>query len=263
MYGNNQTTPPYSSEILDKSRRKLLDTTRRTPLLNFKEGVRDIAIVDEISNQVFSALVKNQRALCFAPDAEYDDEIEDEGSELVARDLLRSADSAQSVASRHRDDRLQTPFQPVELERRLRPLYRDRRTLIEETCANGLFLAVGILEWSEEAEGSTLQRTPLMLLPVRLEHVGGVGPAVYKLHFDDEALDTNYSLVEKLKANFEITLHVVSDEQAPEAYWRGVGAAVETKPDWRIAREMVLGLFSFNKQIIWHDLDPSRWPPHS
>ncbi len=249
------------SEILGKTRRKLLDTTRRNRLLNFKEAVRDIAIVDEMPDQVFSALVEDQKPFYFDPLPEVDKG--DDEEDIAGRDLPLSISSDQHVASRYTDDRLQTPFRQIELEKRLRRLYRDHRTIIEETGANSLFLAVGFLEWTEEAEGATRQRSPLMLLPVRLEREGGAGSAIYKLHFDDEALDTNYSLVEKLKANFEITLPPVSDEQPPESYWQEVEATVETKPEWRVAREMVLGLFSFNKQIMWHDLDPSRWPAHS
>ncbi len=44
-------------EGLVKARTRLLDKTRRNRLLNFKESVRDIAIIDEMPNLVFSHLI--------------------------------------------------------------------------------------------------------------------------------------------------------------------------------------------------------------
>ena len=47
----------YLISVLEKSRKKLLDTSRRNRLLNFKETARDVAIVDEMPDNVFKHLV--------------------------------------------------------------------------------------------------------------------------------------------------------------------------------------------------------------
>ncbi len=134
--------------------------------------------------------------------------------------------------------------------------------MIEETGANSLFIVMGFLEWSDSENEDRSVRSPLMLVPVRLTREGTAGQARYSLAFDDSALDTNYSLVEKLKKDFDITLPQIDEEEKPETYWKRISESIPKRhqSNWHVVREMALGLFRFNKQVMWHDLDPSRWP---
>ena len=52
----------YLLKVLEKTRQKLLDHTRRNRLLNYKETGRDIAIIDEMSDLVFDSLVLNSKS---------------------------------------------------------------------------------------------------------------------------------------------------------------------------------------------------------
>lgn len=258
----------YLVLVLEKTRTKLLDKTRRNRLINYKESARDIAIIDEMPDQVYTQLVLNGKAFYFdsyEPPEEVTDSPEQGIEPLIDRTLPESQHTDLGVAARHRDDRLQTPFPKQDLERRLRKLYLDHRTIIEETGANNLYLALGFLQWCETGDDPLPQRSPLIFIPVRLERSRGMGAAVYTLTFDDEALDTNYSLHEKLKHNFEITLPLLKEEQLPEDYWTEVSRAIAPKQrdGWTIVRETAVGLFRFHKQIMWHDLDPKRWPAHA
>ena len=69
---------------------------------------------------------------------------------------------------------------------------------------------MGFLRWYDQEESETPFNSPLILLPVRLEKERGFGSATYKVRFDDQALDTNYSLHEKLKHDLDITLPFLS-----------------------------------------------------
>ena len=259
----------YLRAALEKLRTKLIDQTRRNRLINYKEAARDVAIIDEVPNQVYEHLIVNNRTFRFLYLEEEEEPDEDGIEEInhledeVDRTLPHIEHDGLGVPERYTDDALQTPFSKRDLERRLRRLYQEHRTMIEETGANNLYLAIGFLEWHEQRQEETLAfRSPLMLLPVRLERERAAGDAVYRLRFDDEALDTNYSLAERLWHDFEITLPPLEDEELPEKYWRRVSDAIARRQSegWGVAREMALGLFRFNKQIMWHDLDPGRWP---
>ena len=57
----------YLKSILEKIRSRLLDKTRRNRLLNYKESARDIAIIDEMPDQVFEHLVQNGGGFYFDP----------------------------------------------------------------------------------------------------------------------------------------------------------------------------------------------------
>ncbi len=253
----------YFESALEKIRARLLDTSRRNRLLNYKESSRDIAIVDEMPDQVHKHLVVEGKRYHFL--ALPEEESAESASQEKPRELPPSADSDEA-ADRHTDDKLQTPFSEKELERRLGRLFREHRTIVQETGANNLYLIAGFLRWHDSrAEALDHHLSPLILLPVRLEREGGAGAPRYLLAFDDEALDTNYCLLEKLKHTFELRLPPLSDESTPEAYWSSVSEAISAKRQdgWKIVREMTLGLFRFQKQVMWHDLDPKRWPGHS
>ena len=189
---------------------------------------------------------------------------EDSQSEKLEPDRVlpesRSVDD--DLEARYTDRHLQTPFSQRELEKRLRKLYLEHRSLIAETGANSLFLAIGFLHWKFLGDERNEIKSPLILLPVQMEKAKGYGLTAYRLSFDDEALDSNYSLLEKLKHDFSIRLPPVTDEIEPEKYWRGVNEAIASRQadGWHVVREMSLGLFRFYKQVMWHDLDPARWP---
>ncbi len=259
----------YLKLALDDTRSRLLDTTRRNRLLKYKES-GDVAIIDEMPDHVYEHLVINGLEFYFYPHKETSRAFLGDGlhanrenSESV-RTLPCSIHTKELVEKRHTDNYLQTPFSDEKLEKRLRKLYIDHRMMIEETGANNLHLVTGFLKWFDNKDPLVACYSPLILIPVHLEKDKCSGVVKYKIFFDDEALDVNYSLREKLKNDFGITLPLLQEEQTPEAYWKEIEKSIESleKDGWSVVREMSLGLFRFNKQVIWHDLDPKRWPDH-
>src|SRR4051794_26073031 len=78
---------------------------------------------------------------------------------------------------------------------RLRGLAYKAKTVLEETGANNLYLALGSLVW--ELDGRPL-RSPLVLIPVTLAPLGRTGQ--YRLTLDESGSSTpNYCLLEKLR----------------------------------------------------------------
>ncbi len=244
----------YLLSVLEKTRQKLLDHTRRNRLLNYKETGRDIAIIDEMANLLYEDLVVNSNRFyfdCFDEDDQGAEEDDLFTNNEPTRILPRSQTSRSNVDERYRDDRLQTPFSEKELERRLRRLYSEHRTLVAETGANSLFIAMGFLEWSDSEDEPRPMRSPLVLVPVRLHREGTVGQAQYSLTFDDGALDSNYSLIEKIKNNFDLNLPNLKEEEKPEDYWERVSAAIVRRQEagWNVVHEMALGLFKLEEAL--------------
>ena len=145
---NGEYEQQYLIGVLEKTRSRLLDQTRRNRLLNYKESARDIAIDDEMPDQVFARLVLNGGRFnsdhyepLAADDTEYAGNARADSEST--RTLPNSKNGNDTVEDKYRDDRLQTPFSQKELERRLRRLHLEHRTIIEETGANNLYLAIG------------------------------------------------------------------------------------------------------------------------
>ena len=65
--------------------------------------------------------------------------------------------------------RLWTRLSPSETQRRLKELYRLAKLDLEESGVNTLFLALGFIEWKIEENDEHVYRSPILLVPVRLE----------------------------------------------------------------------------------------------
>lgn len=249
----------FVQKALAGVRSKLLDLTRRNRLLNYKETARSIRVVDELPDEVFRILVLDEKEMQFLP-------IQDEAVSLPLLQEVTKHELPQqngAVAMRHRDTRLQTPFGSTVLERRCKKLLQESRTAIEETGSNLLHLAIGFLEWYESDDSEEVNRAPLILVPVRIDrsridHASNC--YTYVISYTGEDIETNLSLAEKLNIDFDLILPSLDDEVMPEVYFDGVAATVRKRPRWRVAREIVLGLFSFSKLLMYKDLDPVRWP---
>lgn len=259
----------FVESALQHVRGKLLDLTRRNRLLNYKETVRSIRIVDELPDEVFRILVIDGKDMEFLPLGEDLDEGLKaqivEPMEKLSKDLELPLPTAQ-VAKKYKDSRLQTPFSDRVLERRCKKLLQESKTAIEETGSNLLYLAMGFLEWYEDDNSSELTRAPLFLVPVMIEKTRinrDTNCYSYVISYTGEDIEVNLSLAEKLNRDFNLILPTLDDEVLPERYFEEVTRTVAKMKRWRVAREMVLGLFSFAKLLMYKDLDNDQWPDHA
>ena len=250
--GDNSLLSDTMQTALELARDRLLDRSLRNRLINtpLKSGkARQVRIFDELSDQVFARL-RSRAAFTFAHGRGED--AEDQGQTGVAE---ASADS-----DRHSNTRLQTQMTLDGLQKRLLSLYHEGRTLEEEQGVNVLFLALGFLEWREDARSEVERFAPLLLLPVELIREGARDR--FRLQVRDEDLITNLSLQAWLKEEFRVELPEIPEREdwSPSQYFDDVASAVEGLEGWRVHQnEMLLGFFSFSKFLLWRDLKPDSW----
>jgi len=150
--------PPSIADILEQSRRELLDLSLRNRLLSIPskaQSARVLHIHDELSEQIFRLLVEDKKSLSFLPapqsvqvDAEQNgSSVEHSGFALPQPE--DEEDSETGLAKRHIDLRLQTSLSSERLQQRLLGLYRDAQTMLEE---QGIKLR-GIIENEYKVEG--------------------------------------------------------------------------------------------------------------
>lgn len=259
----------FVKSALQHVRSKLLDLTRRNRLLNYKESVRSIRVVDELPDEVFRILAIDGKEMEFLPLSE--EEVAEQ-QELIAEPREKSSNNLElplptpQVAKKHKDSRLQTPFSDRVLERRCKKLLQESKTAIEETGSNLLYLAMGFLEWYEDDNSSEINRAPLFLVPVMIEKTRvnrETNCYSYVISYTGEDIETNLSLAEKLNRDYGLILPSLEDEILPEQYLEEVSRTVSKMKRWRVAREMVLGLFSFAKLLMYKDLDNDKWPDNA
>jgi len=235
-------------DSLAKIRQSLLDLSKRNPLLNYHKKKRSVQITVTALNKVFDQLVREGKPLPLL-----------EIKQPIQRIINVSSDTLpeENLSRQLKPKLLQTPYSEAVLTQRCHQLAQQARLSIEETGCNVLYLAMGFLEWFQEAQG---HQAPLILIPVKLEREA----SRYVISCYDENIETNLSLAEKLAQDFNLRLPTLVDQPAPETYLMQIAQAVEAMPNWQVTPQLRLDFFSFTKLLIYQDLDEKHWPanPH-
>lgn len=138
----------------------------------------------------------------------------------------------------------------------LKNLYRTSRTSLEENGANSLFLALGTLTWYETAKNEKPRKAPVLLLPVEMIRKGGS----YLIRSREEETILNITLIELLKQQFKIDIShlnpLPNDENGLDVtrIFTAIRQEIADQKGWEITEESMLGLFSFNKFVMWNDI---------
>ncbi|MBI1763645.1 MAG: DUF3320 domain-containing protein [Acidobacteria bacterium] len=251
---------------LEAWKRKLIDLTKRNRLLNFKPTrVTTIRIIDELPTEVFRTLWLQNQTMTFQPNSApagrnataFDpaaDLLELEESEESA-ETFTQADRA-LLAGRHTDKRLQTKLFAEQLATNLLRLYQNAVSLLEEQGVNALYLTLGMLEWQESVASEVTLKAPLLLLPVELVRQNARSLFTLKTTQDDPLL--NPALVEKLRHDFRLALPSLPEtfeDFEPQSYFAQLQESLAAQPGWRITNEINLGLFTFQKFVMYKDLE--------
>jgi very-short-patch-repair endonuclease len=251
-------------ELLQVARQELLDLGLRNRLINFRplKG-KGLAVVDEISAEVFRILVFEGRTMYFLPTAGGNEAASDDPS-LFTLDQPDDATADSGTTARHLDNKLQTPYPAKQLQSRLLSTYYDARLAIEETGVNILYLALGMLRWFEVANSNEPHDAPLILVPIELNRADV--RERFRVEWTGDAIGTNLSLKLKLKEEFGINIPDLPSQEDVDVsdYMERVATAVRRQPRWSVDKEAIhLGFFSFSKLLMFADLDPKVWPPHA
>ena len=235
---------------LDKWKDKLLDLSFRNRLLNFRANKGTVEI------------------LCHSPSG-----IEDILADGAAFEIL--PEPKQSSLNPDRTDlqeiltdqitlnferkKLLTKISEAKFQGLLNSLYRSVVNAEEETGANTLFLALGILSWKETDRGIQERRSPLLLLPVNLKKKSVGGKFSLSLRDDDTVI--NHTLLQKLKRDYDMDFPGLDPLPEDES---GVNVSlifdiirrvIRDKRGWEVKEEVWLSEFSFQKYLMWKELD--------
>jgi very-short-patch-repair endonuclease len=275
------------NQRLDHARRDLLDLGLRNTLLNYQHlRSRGAELTGADPAEVFRLLVTDGRALALrpteppppapppqsgrggaAPESAVDTEPPPEATAIHEKEEGNSGwEGAPSPAPRGRDGVGATSYSPEQLQTRLLNTYYTARTFLEEQGVNILYIALGLLEWSESEPAETVKtvrKAPLILVPVEISRSDV--RSQFRLRHTGEEVGDNLSLRMKLEQDFGIKLPELPEEEiaveAVEEYFRAVGEAVASRTGWRVdGSAVVLGFFSFSKLLMYRDLDPRSWP---
>jgi very-short-patch-repair endonuclease len=254
-------------------KQRLLDLTKRNRALNFKvQKVATVTVVDEQPAEVYRQLCLHGGSMRFKPtlpSKETEGEaatpqtaLDGQGAPEDEEDGALEQDFApydpQQLDARHTDDLLQCAATPELLDKSLRRLDEQARSTIEEQGVNALYLALGMLQYHESKDSRELFRAPLLLVPVELTRKSA--RAGYTVKAADEDPMINPTLTEYLRVNYGIVLPDLPEvtegvDYDLQSFFQGVGEAVSQQTSWRVTTDIYLALFSFQKLVMYKDLE--------
>jgi len=228
---------------LERWRNNLIDLTRRNPLLSLKANpasyleitVPDLATVYE------HAVTQGKPWLFFLPEAE-DKPAKKNGAKKPATPIAPKTNELLTT----QDDRAALLNTLTNLYRRALNDYRERGLHI-------LHLALGVLEWRDDA--NDVFRSPILLLPVKLDRHSLKDP--FSLRWVEDDPIVNPALAARLKQDFDFRLPPPPtdwEEKKPIEYLEEVKTAIAGLPGWDVHASVALTLFSFFKGVMFQDL---------
>jgi very-short-patch-repair endonuclease len=253
---------------LEQARHQLIERNLRNKLVSCgltSKRSKQVRIVGELVDEVFKMLLAKRREMTFAAGQGVESgENGEQGDPDYAIWIPPESPASSSddlATRRHRETVLQTHLTAEGLQKRLTSLYYESRESEEEQGVSILYLALGFLKWFEDARSEVARYAPLVLVPVELDRKGA--RERFQLKARDEDLYTNVSLKVRLSEQHSIDLPDLpdSEEWQPSEYFESVRQAIAGAPRWEVLdSEILLGFFSFNKFLLWRDLDPENWP---
>ena len=243
---------------LEKTRKELLDMgLRGNPLLSFRHSkIKTLAIVDEVSSQIFESLVTNNKQMSFLPlPNKLDDGLSKEVQTLEIASVLNK-----SVGDkRHSDLKLQTKLLSAQLDKSLLKIQTEANTYFQEQGIDILYIALGFVSWYEADTSDKERKAPLVLVPVSLNRSGAVEH--FKLRYTEAELGANLTLAAKFKGEFQVALPTFEELEDIQGYFQSVEQAIKSQKRWSVdANDIALGFFAFGKFQMYQDLATENWP---
>ncbi|MBP2377275.1 hypothetical protein JOF42_000770 [Microbacterium phyllosphaerae] len=233
----------------------LLDLSLRNRLINYTPSAGHSIAVPQPALAAFEDLINSGSAITLLPSDRIPDVDKTRGVQF-GRDLPEAArsDMLMSRKSAYVD------ITEGAYTSRLRALAYKARTIAEETGANNLYVAFGMLRWRFNDRDL---RSPLILVPVTLEPAGR--GSVFRVRVDDTGESTpNYCLLEKLRVTHGIRIPGLENPAKDEA---GINLAAafaaarqglaEARLPFTVEDSADLSILQFGKYRLWKDLDES------
>ena len=177
---------------------------------------------------------------------------------IVSNELPNIDFEEDDIDDKYIDEYLQTLHYPSELEKILKKIDLNARSIIEESGTNMLYLILGVLEWTESKNSDKKIKSPLISIPVVLKR--GIrnkanGTYEYTLQYTGEGIETNESLAQKLKNDFALHLPELTEELSFSDYIVQVHKICKIRKEWKIKHEIALDFLHFGKILMYKDLN--------
>lgn len=235
--------------------RKLLDLSLRNNLLNVRVTKNTLQLISADLDRFEDALAEGDEFSIYPKPSDWENPLYDFG---LYQTVKETDPVIELVKSELTQKRLRVYLNDTDLKKSLQHLYRSSRLSIEENGANTLYLALGLLKWYETTNSERPRYAPILLLPVEI--VRKSVAKGYIIRSREEETMMNITLLEMLRQNFGITITgldpLPTDEKGVNVklIYSIIRKGIKDQPKWDVEEQAILGIFSFNKFIMWNDI---------
>lgn len=236
---------------IDRWKRELLDTGKRNKMINYRETKRaTLRILEPEASELFNKLVFSEKPLTFQKPINKD-------TDLRTYSMIALMETLSYTLNVQVGD-IKTAGTIIEREKTLKNLRSKAKLAQEEQGTNILYLCFGFIYWREHnQESSPWFKAPLLMMPVTLGLKSLNAP--YTLSRYDDEIEVNPTLDYLFNTEYHIDLPTfeLKNKQSIDEYFVQIEELVD-KRGWKVVREVSLGLLSFLKISMYHDLNNNR-----
>ncbi len=235
--------------------RKLLDLSLRNNLLNIRITKNTLQLIPTDLHLFEDALANGDEFQIMHKPADWENPIFEFG---LYQSVPASDPITDLIQSELTQKRLRSYLSELDLGKALTHLYRSSRTSMEENGANTLYLALGLLKWYETPASERPRYAPILLMPVEIIRKSAAKGYVIRSREEDTMM--NITLLEMLRQNFGITISgldpLPTDESGLDVrlIFSIIRNGIKNQRKWDVEEQTILGIFSFNKFIMWNDI---------
>ena len=236
---------------IERWKRELLDTSKRNRMINYRETKRmTLKILEPAAKELFNRLALSEKALTFQRPISKD-------TDLRTYSIIALMETLSYTLNVHVGD-IKTVGTIIEREKTLKNLRSKAKLAQEEQGTNILYLCFGFIYWREQnKENSPWFKAPLLLMPVSLGLKSLNAP--YTLSRYDDEIEVNPTLEYLFSTEYNINLPKfdLKGKDSFDEYLAQIEEIVD-KRGWKLTQEVSLGLLSFLKISMYHDLNNNR-----
>ena len=252
-------TNPGTDVLMDEAlsrktarwKRELLDTSKRNRMINYRETSRaTLRILEPDAATLFNKLAFSEKPLTFQKPINKD-------TDLRTYSMIALMETLSYSLNVQVGD-IKTAGTIIERERTLKNLRSKAKLAQEEQGTNTLYLCFGFIYWREhERESSPWLKAPLLMMPVSLGLKSLNAP--YTLSRYDDEIEVNPTLDYLFNAEYHIDLPTfeLKNRDSFANYLAQIEEIVD-KRGWKVVPEVSLGLLSFLKISMYHDLNNNQ-----
>ncbi len=235
--------------------RKLLDLSLRNNLLNIRVTKNTLQLISANLSLFEDALADGDEFQILHKPVDWNNPLHEYG---LYQSVTETDPVVELIKSELTQKRLRSYLSEVELGNALTHLYRSSRISMEENGANTLYISLGMLKWYETRASERPRYAPILLMPVEI--IRKSAAKGYVIRSREEEPMMNITLLEMLRQNFNINITGLSALPTDESginvnlIFSIIRNSIKDQSKWDVEEQAILGIFSFNKFIMWNDI---------